>query len=342
MKKKNKIKYIEPVNISLKRRLRRPISDGLYNKKLKFINLKILFLLFIKMTESYEEHQRRINRERQKRFYAANKDRIKEQKIKDRADLKKFKEYNTIKEDKSIIIKDNNMFIDEFNKYKIYNISEIEYRTAYPSIDIFGDIIEFDFKIEYKNLYFKYNTDKINEINNIMYYSSDPNFNDVFRYIVNTYNEIYNQIKFYNQIDKLKFIAENIIIPKYYEELQKTIIEEPNIKQNITTVVEEQKQENINDEIIKIDKPKKNKKKTIPLALKRNVWNKHIGESIGKALCQCCKLTEITQLNFSCGHIISEFNNGEVKLNNLKPICVSCNSSMGTKNMDEFILEFGL
>jgi len=46
------------------------------------------------MTESYEDHQKRMNRERQRRFYAANKDRIKEQKIKDRADLKAFREGN--------------------------------------------------------------------------------------------------------------------------------------------------------------------------------------------------------------------------------------------------------
>ena len=84
------------------------------------------------------------------------------------------------------------------------------------------------------------------------------------------------------------------------------------------------------------------KKKSIPLTLKRNVWNKHIGEAIGKTLCLCCKLSEITQLNFSCGHIISEFNGGNMKLDNLKPICVSCNSSMGTRNMNEFMEEYGL
>lgn len=93
----------------------------------------------------------------------------------------------------------------------------------------------------------------------------------------------------------------------------------------------------------KIIKPKiSKKKKSIPLTLKRKVWNTHIGEDIGKTVCLCCKLTEITQLSFSCGHIISEFNGGEIRLDNLKPICVSCNSSMGTKNMDDFIKKFGL
>ena len=91
-----------------------------------------------------------------------------------------------------------------------------------------------------------------------------------------------------------------------------------------------------------INEPKvKTKKKTIPVTLKRKVWSKWIGEDKGKDFCCCCKLTEISQLNFSCGHIISEFNGGELKIDNLKPICTSCNSSMGTQNMDEYMTRYG-
>jgi hypothetical protein len=78
------------------------------------------------------------------------------------------------------------------------------------------------------------------------------------------------------------------------------------------------------------------KKKTIPKALKIAVWNKYIGEEIGKVKCLCCNITDITQLKFHTGHIISEANNGLTNIDNLKPICESCNKSMGTKNMDEF------
>jgi 5-methylcytosine-specific restriction endonuclease McrA len=53
------------------------------------------------------------------------------------------------------------------------------------------------------------------------------------------------------------------------------------------------------------------------------------------------KKIEKKYLTNSCGHIISEFNGGELKLDNLMPICNSCNSSMGTKNMNEYICEFG-
>ena len=92
----------------------------------------------------------------------------------------------------------------------------------------------------------------------------------------------------------------------------------------------------------KINKPKKTKKKAIPVALKRKVWDHWIGEHIGKTKCPCCKLTDITQLNFSCGHITAEANGGVLHVSNLRPICTSCNSSMGTKNMNEFIREYGL
>jgi len=82
----------------------------------------------------------------------------------------------------------------------------------------------------------------------------------------------------------------------------------------------------------------KKKKKTIPSTIKKLVWNTHVGEEIGKTKCLCCKSTDITQLSFNCGHIIAEANGGNTIVSNLKPICQNCNSSMGTKNMDEFML----
>jgi hypothetical protein len=84
----------------------------------------------------------------------------------------------------------------------------------------------------------------------------------------------------------------------------------------------------------------KYKKKKISATLKRLVWNKWIGEEIGKSKCLCCKITDITQLSFHCGHIIPECNGGELILSNLKPICQNCNSSMGTMNMDDFMKTF--
>ncbi len=87
------------------------------------------------------------------------------------------------------------------------------------------------------------------------------------------------------------------------------------------------------DDALTSHKPKKVK---IPSALKRLVWNKHIGEDIGKSKCVCCKVTDITQMSFHCGHVISEKNGGGITLDNLLPVCQNCNSSVATMNMDEF------
>ena len=55
--------------------------------------------------------------------------------------------------------------------------------------------------------------------------------------------------------------------------------------------------------------PKKTyRKKAIPATVKRIVWNNYIGEHIGKTKCYCCKLTDIIQMSFHCGHVISEKN----------------------------------
>jgi len=86
----------------------------------------------------------------------------------------------------------------------------------------------------------------------------------------------------------------------------------------------------------------KYKKNTIPHSLKRVVWNYWIGDDYAKSQCLCCGLTTISQMNFCCGHVVAEINGGKLVPQNLKPICQSCNSSMGTSNMDEFILKYGL
>jgi|LakMenE18May11ns_1017448.scaffolds.fasta_scaffold9865253_2 hypothetical protein len=85
------------------------------------------------------------------------------------------------------------------------------------------------------------------------------------------------------------------------------------------------------------DAIKTKKKKAIPATIKRLVWNTNIGEMIGKSKCLCCNSTDITQMSFNCGHIVAEANGGDTIVSNLKPICQNCNSSMGTKNMEEFM-----
>lgn len=84
------------------------------------------------------------------------------------------------------------------------------------------------------------------------------------------------------------------------------------------------------------------RKKSIPSTVKRLVWNKYIGEHIGKEKCYCCKLSDITQLSFHCGHVVSEKYGGKIEVENLRPICQNCNSSMGTVNMNVFIKKYNI
>lgn len=81
---------------------------------------------------------------------------------------------------------------------------------------------------------------------------------------------------------------------------------------------------------------KKQRKTPIPKAVKNAVWIKYVGEDIGKTKCFSCNIKEISQLSFHCGHVISEASGGKVHVDNLRPICSTCNHSMGTTNMDTF------
>jgi hypothetical protein len=83
------------------------------------------------------------------------------------------------------------------------------------------------------------------------------------------------------------------------------------------------------------------RKEKIPATLRNIVWNTYIGnKKIG--YCYCCKTEIISTVNFHCGHVISEKNGGNINIDNLRPICGHCNSSMGIKNMNEFMEKYGL
>jgi len=156
-------------------------------------------------------------------------------------------------------------------------------------------------------------------------------------YYQDFYNNYFKDFKLYKEyrwhnLNKTNFFIDiNDLIEKieYY-----TNIDGKNLMNEIKNVLD-------NIKILPVKKEKetkhKTKKKTISATIKKLVWNTNIGEEIGKSKCLCCKSTDITQLSFNCGHIIAEANGGETIVSNLKPICQNCNSSMGTKNMNDFM-----
>jgi 5-methylcytosine-specific restriction endonuclease McrA len=90
------------------------------------------------------------------------------------------------------------------------------------------------------------------------------------------------------------------------------------------------------------EKEEKKKKQSIPKNVRVIIWNHYIGEDIIKHKCLCCKKVTISNTNFDVGHVLSEKNGGTHEINNLRPICFACNHSMGSENMIDFVVKFGL
>lgn len=85
-------------------------------------------------------------------------------------------------------------------------------------------------------------------------------------------------------------------------------------------------------------KGKSKPKQKIPKQLKEKVWDTYIegGPRTGVSKCWCCSTAEIRQTSFICGHVIASSKGGLDVLSNLRPICWTCNSRMGTSNMEDW------
>ena len=77
------------------------------------------------------------------------------------------------------------------------------------------------------------------------------------------------------------------------------------------------------------------KRNSIPKNVRGEVWKFHFGNST-KGECFCCKRNLDAFENWHAGHIISRACGGSDTADNLRPVCGSCNSSMGTEHMDTF------
>jgi hypothetical protein len=76
-------------------------------------------------------------------------------------------------------------------------------------------------------------------------------------------------------------------------------------------------------------------RRNIPKQIRGDAWKNQFGDSITGA-CYCCKKELSAFSDWHAGHIISHSNGGSDTAVNLRPVCGSCNLSMGTENMDTF------
>jgi hypothetical protein len=75
-------------------------------------------------------------------------------------------------------------------------------------------------------------------------------------------------------------------------------------------------------------------KLVIPKKIREACWIKYVGNTI-TGDCYSCK-GAIQFTDFSAGHIQSEYDGGQITVNNIRPICKRCNSSCGVLNLDIF------
>lgn len=132
---------------------------------------------------------------------------------------------------------------------------------------------------------------------------------------------------------------------EYLKTVEKIVCQIPNFKRNLekTSIISspsESSKKVVSDEKPKKTETKKIKKETIPNALKLRVFNKHFGRDVREGKCFCCK-ARITSDSFSCAHVIPEKYGGELHENNLRPVCVTCNSTMGTMLLHEYMVRQG-
>ena len=72
-------------------------------------------------------------------------------------------------------------------------------------------------------------------------------------------------------------------------------------------------------------------KETIPKRIREMVWNTHNGEEYKtKCYVKWCN-NQVNVFNYQVGHDVPESKGGTLDLHNLKPICGSCNQSMGNR-----------
>lgn len=76
-------------------------------------------------------------------------------------------------------------------------------------------------------------------------------------------------------------------------------------------------------------------RKKLPPKLRNKVWNKFFNQEAFSGKCTVCK-DPITKDDYQCGHITAVAKGGTDNLDNLAPVCGSCNRGMMTENMDVY------
>jgi len=152
-------------------------------------------------------------------------------------------------------------------------------------------------------------------------------------------NESKNELQIEESTKSLSLIEQ---LEKQKQEIEVKMQEEIKKKEEEAKQIALEEERKKEEEAKKIAQEAKKKKQSIPKNVRAIVWSHYIGEDIIKHKCLCCKKVTISNTNFEVGHVLSEKNGGTHEINNLRPICFACNHSMGSENMIDFVVKFGL
>lgn len=79
---------------------------------------------------------------------------------------------------------------------------------------------------------------------------------------------------------------------------------------------------------------------SIAAPLKTKIWDIYIGREVAEVECPLCENENIRIIKFHGGHVLATSRGGDYSLENLRPICCTCNTSMGNRHMKDFALKF--
>lgn len=232
-----------------------------------------------------------------------------------------YYETNTDKEMKQLFI--------EINK-------DSQKNSKYVALDDFKQSIYDEFKMylyKEKSLYFypkKKEASKLFSISEILEKIIEKKYMDNFKSLDEIIEDLENKNKnFYKKIDYKEYLIEDS--SSFYTE-EKTAIDNGYIvglkNNNFLEFL-------FNKDEIPDHKFKKQKDKISP-KLRILVWTFWYKEKLNGKCPLCTETIKIGRNGFHCGHIISEANGGETILENLRPLCSTCNTKMSSMNWNEY------
>jgi len=151
-----------------------------------------------------------------------------------------------------------------------------------------------------------------------------------------------------NTICKFCNLNMNSWSDKYHHELfdckKKDVIKEEKVRLYLHRILDKKinKQFQLYKKILSSNTNNLLNKRNIPAPVRYLVWSEYANTDLMISKCFVCRTADITFHNFACGHIISEASGGDISIDNLRPICTNCNSSMKDMNMDEYIEKYKL